>query len=584
MSWFPGSEIFRHRLGMALLGGLAFSALWALTEAEGLRDSAPGLFLLLIAGLSCWSAVSLAISGPVSLSRSMVGALVLAVPVAGLMRLAGLRALVPTDVLESPGVLAVFLLMVFVATPFLAVRLQGRGPWLSYPALFETAWAITIRFAAGMLFAGVVWGVLLLSDALLGIVGIDLIGGLLDIDGVPALVSGAALGLGIAVIHELREVVSPLLVLRLFRLLVWPVLIVVGVFLVAVPVQGLSGLVGSLSPAATLMGVALGAVTLITSAVGRADDEAMEAELGPRLLALAVPVVAGLAVLAVVLRVSQYGWTPDRVMAATVAGVTLLYGLAYGAAALRGAGRWRAPLRRANVVLALLVIAVCAAWLTPLLDAGRLSARSQVARFADGRSTLDQLPLDRMVRDWGKAGHDALDRLEAMTEHPDHDALVREIEAARRKPTLRQATTDAVDLDPIALARDLAQWVPVRPDGQLDPDALARVQLYWLSDWHVRCRPLEDGPPPCVFVHGRFVADLPAKDQGLLVLPYGPNQLLAQHLRWPTAEITTIETSDALPEDAVARILDGDFALAPVQTEALELGGQVFGPGLRQPE
>lgn len=573
------SDPIRRRLALTLLGGLAASGLWALTGAEALQDRAPGLFLLLLAGLSTWAVVALALAGPLRLGRALAGALILALQAAGLLRLAGQRYVQPLDVLQAPGTLTIFLLAVFVATPFLGVALARRPPVLSYPALFQTAWSITIRFAAAGLFTGVVWGLLYLSDALLGIVGIDAIGDVIDIDGVPAALTGAALGLGIAVIHELREVVSALVLLRLLRLLVWPVLAVVAVFLVAVPLRGLSGLVLGLSSGGTLMGVAMGAVTLITCALGRDDSEAMRPAIAPRLLAFSVPLLAGLGVWAVALRVGQYGLTPDRVLAGTVALVLLAYGLAYAGAALRAAG-WMARLRRVNVWLALLVIAVSCAWMTPLLDAARLSAASQLARFADGRATTGQLPLWRMQTDWGRAGQDALAELEAMTGHPDHAALVAAIEAVRRGEPWHRALNDPGG-DRLQMATDLALWVPVRPDGALDPDKLADIPPYWLRQWHDLCAPEADGPARCVFVRGRFAADLPAADQGVMIERDTDGTHIAQHIRWPGPEVLAIDTAAGLPEDAIARILDGDVPLTPVETEALDFGTIRIAPGLR---
>lgn len=574
-----GTDPIHRRLALTLLGGLAASGLWALTEAEALQDRAPGLFLMLLAGLSIWAWVSLALAGPLRLGRALSGALVLAIPAAGFLRLAGQRHLQPLDVLEAPGTLTIFLLAVFVATPFLSVALERRHPVLSYPALFETAWSITIRFAAAGLFTGVVWGLLYLSDALLGIVGIDAIEHFIDIDGVPAAITGAALGLGIAVIHELREVVSPLLLLRLLRLLVWPVLAVVAVFLVAVPLRGLSGLMLGLSSGGTLMGVAMGAVTLITCALGRDDTEAMRPQIAPRLLALSVPLLAALAVWAVTLRVTQYGLTPDRVMAGTVALVLLVYGLVYAVVCLRATG-WMGRLRWANVWLALLVVAVSCAWLTPLLDAERLSARSQVTRFADGRATTAQLPLWQMQTEWGRAGQDALAELEALTDHPEHAALVAAIDAVRRGERWHRALTDPGG-DRLQMATDLAGWVQVRPDGALDPEKLADVVPYWLEQWHQLCAPQAGTQPPCVFVRGRFAADLPAADQGVMIERNADGGHIAQHIRWPDAEVTPVDSAASLPADAVARILAGEVPLTPVETEALDFGTIRIAPGLR---
>jgi hypothetical protein len=61
------------------------------------------------------------------------------------------------------------------------------------------------------------------------------------------------LGLGMAVIHDLAELLSPYVVLRVFRLFLPVVLAVMAIFLVALPFRGLDGLAGGLSPAMLLL-------------------------------------------------------------------------------------------------------------------------------------------------------------------------------------------------------------------------------------------------------------------------------------------------------------------------------------------
>ena len=82
----------------------------------------------------------------------------------------------------------------------------------------------------------------------------EIISDLLDIDGVPFVLTGLVLGLAIAVVNELSDYVSPYLILQLLRLLLPVLVVVMAVFIVALPFRGLSGLFGGLSAAATLMG------------------------------------------------------------------------------------------------------------------------------------------------------------------------------------------------------------------------------------------------------------------------------------------------------------------------------------------
>ncbi len=359
-------QVARHRLVLASLGAVAALALWGLGDNWDDPGLPPPLYLALFTFVATFFSVALALAGPVSVPRALRGALLIGVPVTGLVCLAGLRHVVATDLLDQPEMLSVIVVLVFFSTPFLLVRLETPEQWRNYGALFDAAWTMTVRYFVGYVFVGVFWLVVFSSNALLELVGIDLIDRLLAADWAPFVLSGAVLGLGLAVVYELRRMISPFLILRLLRLLVPVVLAVLVVFLAAVPFRGLSGLFGELSAAATLMGTAIVAITLISTALDRDDTRAVSTRgirVATRVLALLLPFLALLAVWAVVLRVRQYGWTPDRVLAATTAGFVLAYGVGYAGAVLRGQA-WAARVRNVNVLVALAVIGLSALWLT----------------------------------------------------------------------------------------------------------------------------------------------------------------------------------------------------------------------------
>ncbi len=103
--------------------------------------------------------------------------------------------------------------------PFLIAALGPVGNWRDYPELFNQSWNIVVRYVAAWLFMGLFWAVLLLSNELFGIIGLEILDDLLDIAPVPYVLSGLVLGLALAVVNELSEYVSPYLILRLLRLL-----------------------------------------------------------------------------------------------------------------------------------------------------------------------------------------------------------------------------------------------------------------------------------------------------------------------------------------------------------------------------
>lgn len=578
-----------RRLVQVATGAGAGLLLWVLgLDGGGL---APALWLALFAFLCAEAAVVLVLIGPVPVPRAFAGALLLALPAAGLAVLAGHRHAVATDLLDQPVTLAALGIGVFFAAPFLLVGLRNRAQVFDYARLFSAAWAITVRSLAALGFVAAFWAVLYLSAALLALVDIGLVDVLMRAGWVRFMLTGALLGLGLAAAYDLRHTVTPELLLRLLRLLVPVQLVVVVAFLLAVPLRGLGDLFGQFSAAGILIGTGLAAVTLVSTGVDRDDRRAVATpllRLSTRALALALPVLAALAVWAVVERVGQHGWTPDRVLAGGVALFLLAYALGYGLAALRPDG-WMTGIRWVNVIMALAVIAGSVLWLTPILDAGRISARSQVALYAGGAAGAEDLPLWRMQHGWGLAGLDGLEQLEILAadrgdgELIDLIALVREAEtgfayarAVRRRYLPKELS-------------ELARLMALRPDTGtgIDPALLSGLPSIDREAWLAGCRrPLPDGRPGCVMVEGDFAPARGAGPQAMVLYLDSEGFARGSHVMLMadgTVSVRVVydpvaDTWPRLPADAIADTLDGRFDLAPRPGRALVLGHSLLEP------
>lgn len=572
------------RLFMGGLGALAGAATWALGESfDGTR---PLLFLtVFVIGAF---AVFFALSGPARILHAAAAAVGLVLPASALLVWASLRHASVESFLDRPQPALAFAAIVSLGTPFAAAALSRRGGWRDYAALFDLSWTIVVRYGLGWLFTGLFWLLLFLSDALLSIVGLKIIDSLISHDPVPYVLTGAVLGIALSVVHEYRAYISPFLILRLMRLLLPPVLAVVAIFLVALPIRGLSGLFGGLSVAGTLMAVTIAMLTLISAALDRDDGGAVASgfmRMTTRLSAVLTPSIALLALVAVALRVAQYGWTPDRMTAALATLILLVYGMGYAIGVLRRRG-WMRRLRAVNLWMALVVIAVSALWLTPVLDAERLSVADQVARFRAGRVPAAGLPLYEMAHDWGLAGEAGLTRLAALEDHPDHDEVVALIERARKARYAMEYTqaADSADL-PERRAR-LAGALQIRPEGATLPEgALEALDSRELDRWLDACdRSLPDGRSGCAIIVAPFYPNEPAP-QGIVLLNMpgedvqsnyvvlGDNGVQMRALfdlganRW-----NEVKTGDLI------RVLDGDFTVAPAGLQSLRIEGREFVP------
>ncbi|MGL4236417.1 DUF4153 domain-containing protein [Tabrizicola sp.] len=498
------------RVQLALVGGFGGLLLWVAIEAserEWIGDYASlvlvGFILTLFGGL-------LAMAGPLGLLRAVPRALGLAVVAAALVWLTKLRfAGVDDFFFRSPTQVLAGLTVATLPVPFLIAA--AKSGWRDYPALFMEAWSITLRFAAAGAFTGLVWLVIYLSDEVLRIVGIEVIRDLLQHEVVPLVLSGAVLGLGLAVVYDLAELLSPYVVLRLFRLFLPLVLAVMVIFLVALPFRGFEGLVSGLSPAMLLLTMAAGGIALVSIAVDQSDAEATESPVLVRAtqgMALLLPIIAALALWAIWLRVGDYGWTPERVFIVAVAVVGIGYGLVYALAVVRGAG-WMERIRQGNIWMALGVVGLAALWMTPVLNAERISAQSQLARFEAGVVPVEELDV-YALRSWGKPGAAVIAVLEAKAKEPGQEALAKLLSG--------ESAPSTADRD--ALARRLAGLMPVQPASATATRdlLLGAAEPYMLEDWLLVCETdVPEGSPPCVLVVADLLPLLPGEEAMLFL-------------------------------------------------------------------
>ena len=496
------------RVRLALAGGLAGGLVWAVFKA-GEKDwighyPAFALFGLILVGFGAL----LAMAGPIGFGRALPRAFGLGALVAGLIGLTALRWGEAEDLFNSP--IPAFALLTVAALPVPFLIAAARTSWRDYPALFLEAWSIVLRGAAAGAFTGLVWLVIYLSDEVLRIVGIDAISRLLAHEVVPMVLTGAVFGLGMAVIYDLAELLSPYVVLRVFRLFLPVVLAVMAVFLIALPFRGLDGLAGGLSPAALLLTMVAGGVALVSIAIDQTDADATQSPLLLRCakgLALVLPVVAGLALYAIWLRLADYGWSPERLFILLVAAVGLAYGLVYALAVLRGAG-WMERIRQGNIRVALGIIVLAALWLMPVLNAERISAQSQLARF-EATSRAELLDV-YALRSWGKPGAEVIAVLEETAKAPGQEALAAVLAGQTGGPVI----------DREALVAALVAAMPVQPATATGTrDMLLRaVDDYQLQDWTQVCQAgAETGMPYCLMVVADLLPNHPGEEAMLFL-------------------------------------------------------------------
>lgn len=570
----------RDRLILTAIGALAGVAAWVLVEI--LPDVVQNeRLMLLIAGLTGgFFSAFLAATGPLGFRRAMIAAGLTAGPAAVLLFAASFRFGAVGDFMETGHPMVAYATILVIGLPFLIAAQRPQEGWHSYPALFTQSWNIVVRYAAAWVFVGVVWGVIMLSNALLSLVGLTVIEDLLDVDVVPYLLTGAVLGLALAVVVELSDYISPYLVLRLLRLLLPVVFVVTLVFLAALPVQGLNDLFGGLSAAATLLAMSVGIATLITSALDRDDAEATESralQLCARALALALPILAGISVYSVWLRVAEHGWTPTRLAAMVFALIVLGYGVLYALAVLRGAA-WMAHVRRGNIAMALVSVGAAVVWLNPVLSPEQISARSQMSRIVQGEASGEPGDLWYLGRELGRAGESAVADLAASTDPAltrlREDIVRLEAAANRYQFTQNQRVTETPDY-----AAQINAAIVVLPEGASAPeDWLDGLAARTLENWASSCADTTPaGHPGCLLL----MVDLLPQDPGpeaIFARLTGPDSVALSVIRRNEGDLRNAELIyvSGSVRDLSPHVLDqiraGQFRLDPVTLPAMSIG------------
>lgn len=575
-------DILTLRRGfLALTGAVAGLSLWMLEDAALRGALSERLHQPLTTFALVFFGAVLAMAGPVRLRRAVAMAAPLAALVAGLIALVALRydtaALVRMQGLHW---IAGFLIAT-LPLPYLIA--WGATGGTAYPALFTASWQLVVRATAGWIFAGLVWAVIWLADAALALVGLGFLDWVMRSGGpLAGMATGAMLGIGLAVAWELADLLSPAVILRLLRLLVLPVLTVMVLFLVALPVRGLSQLPGGVSATGVLLALAMAAAGLIAVVIDASEGEASRSPLlrnAARVMAGLLPLPVALAGVALAERVGQHGWTPERVFAALAVLAAAGYGLAYLAAVLRGPG-WAGQVRRANRWLAGMVVVLAGLWLTPVINAEAISARSQVARYAEGAVTAEGMDLAALDR-WGRPGQAALAQLSEWAEMPDQAALAARL-AARAAGGGSGALVMAEDAE--ALLAALRAVMPLQPPGAVATrDLLLRaIPAVELQSWIDACRtPLPGGARPgCVFVVADFWTAEPGEEALVLlrepagfVRYEGLGMVAGQVQRRSVGALTGMLPDRAAGEALIADLQDAPAPLTPAPLNLLGVAG-----------
>lgn len=367
------------------------------------------------------------------------------------------------------------LLAVLVATPLFQTRRDVAPDWrfwklwdMPYDRLHSHAWTDAVIGAAALAFVGVTFLLVVLIGEMFSIIGITLIKDMLNAEWFGWMLAGAAFGGAVGLLRERDRLVGTLqkLVMIVLAVLAPVLAAALVVFLLSLAGTGLQKLWDSgFSTAALMLAVAAFAVLLANAVIGNhVQDRAGNPVLrwAAPILAVAVLPLAAIALWSMLLRIDQYGWTPERIWGVIATLVALAYGLAGVWAVVKGRRDFDDVLRplqqRLAIGLALLALFLA----LPILDFGAISTRDQLARLKNGATAAEKFDWAALAFDFGPKGRAALAEL-AKSPQKDRADAAKAALAARNRWDLTGPGNRPM------LMRPLAERLRVLPEGRALP-------------------------------------------------------------------------------------------------------------------
>jgi hypothetical protein len=465
-----GKRVMAVRLAAGLLQGLLLYWLYHASKISAWPATAPflmvpltmlGLILpvVLISSLGhlaprkagVWLMVALAVLLAISLNDAWRGQT--ARPF--LSNWDGKAVYSPSELLVQFGVV-----FFFIAQTLVMAGTRDQRRIATYGTYFETAWKLAIQLMFSALFVGALFLVLFVGAELFMLVKLSFLRDLMRESwfNVPVICAAFSCAMHITDVRPaiVRGIRTLLLVLMSWILPV-AVVIMTG-FLCSLPFTGLTALWETRHATSVLLIAAALLVALINAAYQNGDASvALPLRVSARTAAILILPIVAVGIYALGLRVGQYGWTSDRVIAAACLLVASCYAIGYAWAASQY-DTWLHAISTVNVAAAFLVLAVLLALFTPIADPARISVSNQMARLEKGKVKAADFDFRYLRFEGGRYGRAALEELAQRGSGTDAEVLRREAVAALALEEKHRWQPGKHFAAPISVADNLIAW------------------------------------------------------------------------------------------------------------------------------
>lgn len=478
------------RLGIGLAQGLALYLLYASADAHSWPATEKFLFAPLLLVALFTPIVLLMGAGNIRTQTLVAWAACTAIIAAGVAVYDIYRAGI-TDVWglwepigpQNQRIIPSFIVIVlsaaglFIAHSLIVAAETDHKPIATYPSYFDVAWKHALQLILSGPFVGIFWGLLFLGAGLFKLVKIDALWELIQHRWFAIPVTTIVLSGAIHITDVRVDIVRGIRTLKLTLLSsLLPLAALIGVgFLATLPFTGLAPLWGTRHGTGLLLAIEAVLIVLVNSAYqdGKAEHSPNRTmRFAGSVAALTLVPLVALTTYGLALRVGQYGWSTQRVVAAACTLVAACYGLGYAWASI-ARGAWLRFVEPCNVITAFVVLGVLLALLTPIADPNRLTVADQMARLRSGKITPQEFDFTYFRFYAGRYGQAALQELKENPPGAQADYIRTQAETALNKTSLFPA--------PFATPKPavVAASVTMHPDNRVLPDSF--VARDWVA-------------------------------------------------------------------------------------------------------
>ncbi|HXZ68108.1 MAG TPA: DUF4153 domain-containing protein [Alphaproteobacteria bacterium] len=406
----PARLIFRLALG--LFQGLALAFLFDAEQAHHWPAANAQIFAPAILFAAFWPLlvlVSLNIRPPILFAWAAgAAALLIGLSEYDVWRMGSHTS----DHWPSGQLIAAMFPFLFIAQALITAGDHDRKLIAQYATYFDTAWKLGLQLALASAFVTLFWIVLQIGAQMFHLIGLNFMRRLIENRWFAAPATATAYAYAIELTDVRVGLVRGLRTLALMlQSWILPVMVILTVaFLAALPFTGVEPLWATRSATSILLTAAAVLVFLINAAYRDGAEEEVRALVIRSAAAIGavalVPLVA-IACYALMLRIGQYGLTPDRVIAFFACGIAATTAIGY-AVSVTNIGGWLRIVEATNIFVAFVLLAVILSLFTPLADPARLSVDDQITRLKKDKITAEEFDYSFLRFKAGRYGEKVL--------------------------------------------------------------------------------------------------------------------------------------------------------------------------------